>query len=229
MHHFFRQTLRMDCRAPSRMVLLCLLVVIGTSRCTDTVERPVEEPDSSATLRDQQTDAASDVSEEENIAPIRILRDPYAMFAGVAVDPVNDKAILSDDNTRSLMTYDLTVPGDSTRMTEYRQKLAGPRSGISNVCGITVDPVTKEIYMVNTDVSDNVLVFSYEQAGDVPPVRELRVDHGSWGITLDRDHDELFMTVQHLNKIAVYPSTAQGTAPTFRVIQGPNTQLVDPH
>ena len=217
----------------AKMVILYLLIVGGTSDVANTAQpqRPQSKKLGSTTRpSNQQRHATSNVSADGNIAPIRIVEDRYPMFAGVGVDPVNDKAVFGDDNTRSLLTYDRAVPGDSRRITEYREKLGGPKTGrISHPCGIAMDPVSKEIYMVNTDFTDDMLVFSYGQSGNVSALRELSVDHGSSGVSLDRDHNELFMTVQHLNKIAVYRATAQGEETTLRFIQGPKTGLVDPH
>jgi DNA-binding beta-propeller fold protein YncE len=90
--------------------------------------------------------------------------------------------------------------------------------------------VTREIYAVNNDANPfNLLVFSHEQTGDVSPVRELKVDHGAWGISLDRDHDEMAVSIQHTAQIAIYSRTAQGAAQPLRVIQGPRTELANPH
>ena len=75
-----------------------------------------------------------------------------------------------------------------------------------------------------------MLVFSYEQSGDAAPLRELEVDHGGWGMYLDHQHyNELFFTIQHLNKIAVYRPNAQGKEEPHRFIQGPKTGMSDPH
>jgi len=63
----------------------------------------------------------------------------------------------------------------------------------------------------------------------VAPLRELTVDHGAWGIVLDREHNELFLTIEHAHKISVYRKTADGKDEPIRFIQGPDTGLADPH
>ena len=61
------------------MALLCLLIVVGISDHVYTAQAPGQEPG----------------SEEGNIAPIRVIWNRYPMFAGVAVDPFNDKAVMT--------------------------------------------------------------------------------------------------------------------------------------
>ena len=205
------------------MAFLCLLILAGTSACTETAEGP----DATSMLSEQPAD---DLSEVGNIAPIRVIYDRYPMFAGVAVDSVTDQAVLTDDNLRSVLVYDRNTPGSSEHITEYSRRIAGPSTRLSSVCGVAVDPENQEIYVLNTDAGDNMLVYSYDQSGDTAPLRELSVDHGGWGMFLDhKNHKELFFTIQHLNKISVYRPNAEGREEPHRYIQGPNTKLVDPH
>jgi DNA-binding beta-propeller fold protein YncE len=193
------------------MVLICLLILGGTSASS-------------------QQAGASEVSEEGNIAPIRVIWDRYPMYAGVAVDSVNDKVVMTDDNHFGVLLYDRNVPGSTEEITEYRRKIEGPQTRLSSVCGVALDPATQEMYVLNTDFGNNMLVFSYEQSGNSAPLRELAVDHGGWGIFLDREvNNELYFSIQHLNKISVYHPDAQGRDTTVRYIQGPQTKLVDPH
>src|SRR5207244_5515317 len=46
---------------------------------------------------------------------------------------------------------------------------------------------------------------------------------------LDLVHDEVAVTIQHVNKVAVYRRLAAGEEKPLRIIQGPNTGLSDPH
>ena len=193
------------------VILLCLLIGGGSSAYS------------------QQTDA-SDASEEGNIAPIRVIWDRYPVYAGVAVDSVNDKVVMTDDNNFGVLLYDRDVPGSNEEITEVRRRIEGPQTRLSSVCGVALDPATQEMYVLNTDFGNNMLVFSYEQSGNAAPLRELAVDHGGWGIFLDSEiNNELYFTIQHLNKISVYHPDAQGRDTTVRYIQGPKTKLVDPH
>jgi DNA-binding beta-propeller fold protein YncE len=55
------------------------------------------------------------------------------------------------------------------------------------------------------------------------------VAHGSGGIFLDVKNDELFITTEHVNKVTVYRRGAGGAADPLRNLQGPHTELADPH
>jgi DNA-binding beta-propeller fold protein YncE len=112
---------------------------------------------------------------------------------------------------------------------EPRRILGGHKSRLEYVCGVAIDPVSREIYTVNNDTFDNMVVFSRDQNGDVVPLRELSVDHSAWGLSLDRDHDEVAVTSQQLHKVAIYRRTAQGKEAPVRIIQGNKTGLADPH
>jgi DNA-binding beta-propeller fold protein YncE len=162
-----------------------------------------------------------------DVSPVRTVRDPYSTFAGIAVDPVNHEVVMSDENRFSLLVYDRTL--DSAGVAEYRRRLSGPQTKIEFICGVTIDPVTREIYSVNNDTMDNMIVFGPDARGDVAPSRELKVDHGAWGVALDRKNDEVVITIQHLSKVAVYRRSAQGEEPTLRAIEGTRTGLADPH
>ncbi len=225
MLYFLRPTIMTGLSAPGRTVaFLCLLILAGSSACTET---PSGDLGSGSMLSDQPAD---DFSEVGNIAPIRTIWDRYPMFAGVAVDSVNDQAVLTDDNLRAVLVYDRKTPGSSEYITEYSKRIAGPLTRLSSVCGVALDPESQEIYVLNTDFGNNMLVFPYGQSGDGAPLRELSVDHGGFGMYLDRQHnDELYFSIQHLNKIAVYRPNAEGKEEPLRYIQGPNTKLVDPH
>lgn len=162
-----------------------------------------------------------------DLRPIRIVQDPYSTFAGIAVDPINNEVVMSDENRFSLLVYDRLT--NTRGIAEPRRKISGPKTHIEFICGVAVDPVNREIYTVNNDTIDKMVVFSHEARGDVAPLRELNVDHGAWGVSLDRDNDELAISVQHINKIAIYRRTAQGDEKPLRAIQGPKTGIADPH
>ena len=174
-----------------KTLLLCLLILGGTSGLAYAAPPQSKKPGSTVKSGNRQGGAAANPSTEGNIAPIRTIRDRYPMFAGVAVDPVNDKAVFSDDNTYSLLTYDRAVPSSGKGVTEYRERIVGPKTGIARVCGVAMDPVSREIYMDNTDGTDDLLAFpkdSRKEAGfqlgkiqaglepnDWKPFKEIRI------------------------------------------------------
>jgi DNA-binding beta-propeller fold protein YncE len=92
-----------------------------------------------------------------------------------------------------------------------------------------IDPANGDIYAVNNDTIDTLVIFSRQAIGNVTPDRELHTPHGTFGIAVDEDAKELFLTVQHDNAIVVFNKTAQGAEAPIRVIQGDDTALADPH
>ena len=163
-----------------------------------------------------------------NIAPIRSVQDPYPVFADIAVDPDSNIVAVADENKFSLRTYDRDL--STGAVADPRTVITGTRSGIDFVCGVAIDPVNKQIYAANNDTAADLMVFNYDAHGDVPPERVLTpAATGTWGVGLDLVHDEVAVSVQHINKVAVYRRLAAGDEKPLRIIQGPNTGLSDPH
>src|SRR5207247_7095108 len=52
---------------------------------------------------------------------------------------------------------------------------------------------------------------------------------GTFGIAVDEEKQEMFLTVQHENSIVVYRKQASGEEKPLRTIAGSDTQLEDPH
>ena len=164
-------------------------------------------------------------------APIRRIYDPYPTFEGIALDENRGEVFVGNDNrgsTRSVLVYRAEFqPTD--KVMEPLRRIAGPKTHLGAICGVAVDPDNKELYVVNPDGGDNMTVFPFESNGNVGPARELNVAHGAWGIFIDQKHDELFVTSEHVNKVSVYRRTADGDEDPVRYIQGPNTEMADPH
>jgi DNA-binding beta-propeller fold protein YncE len=163
-----------------------------------------------------------------DVSPTRIVTDPHPTFDGFAVDPDNDVVVMSDENRSSLLIYDRTAGGQSTAVTEPKRQIIGPRTDLGFIAGVTLDPRRREAWVVNND-GGGVDVFSYNQHGDVKPIRELEVPHQSWGLSLDLTRDELAVTSQQYQGISIFHRTATGVERPLRTIRGANTQLADPH
>jgi DNA-binding beta-propeller fold protein YncE len=162
--------------------------------------------------------------------PTRSIRDPYAAYSAVAVDPTNNEVVLTDENLFQILVYDrmANTPANAS-MTEPKRILGGLETKIEFQCGLYIDPNNGDIYAVNNDTVDTLVIFSRDQKGNVPPKRELITPHGTFGIAVDEGAQELFMTVQHENLVIVYPKNAQGKDAPLRYIQGGKTMLADPH
>ena len=166
--------------------------------------------------------------------PIRVIEeDPYSNFSGMAIDEESGEIYVSNDNEakgQSIETYRVEFPASrSNRVTEPLRMISGPKADLGDICAIAVSPEFNEIYKVSGEGNSELAVFSTDANGNVEPIRWLPTSHGAWGIALERKFDELFVTIEHVNRVAVYQRTAQLTDDAVRYIQGPKTQLADPH
>lgn len=159
--------------------------------------------------------------------PVRIIQDNFPVFSGITMDVPRGELIITDDSRSSILTYKSQFrPTDNIR--EPIRRIRGPNTLLGYVCGVAISLEHEELYAVSGD-DEWAGVFPLEANGDVPPLRRFTIDHGAAGIFLDRKNDELFITSEHLNKVAVYGRTAVGDGGELRYIQGPKTGLADPH
>jgi len=164
-----------------------------------------------------------------DIAPSRSVLDPYPTFHSVAVDPENNITVISDSSRKGLMIYDRAAGGRSTGIARTLTEIRGPATGMTFIAGVAIDPARKEAYTVNNDIGDRMVVFSYDDEGNARPRRVLHVPHQAWGLSLNRDRDEMAVTVEASNMIVVYRREAKGEDAPLRVIRGARTGLGDPH
>lgn len=166
-----------------------------------------------------------------DIVPVRSVADPYPSLHSVAVDPENNIVLMSDSNRGGILVYKRsagTAP-DANTVTEPVKQMRGPATGMMFVAGVASDPRHREVFAVNNDIGDRMEVFPYDAEGNVKPKRILFVPHGSWGVALNAQREEVAVTVEHANTVVVYRREAtMGDAP-LRVLHGPNTGLEDPH
>jgi DNA-binding beta-propeller fold protein YncE len=163
------------------------------------------------------------------IEPIRVIADLYPTFDGLAVDSVNGRVVMSDENRHGLMSYARSAGGSSEAVTEPLRHVFGPKTRIGFAAGVAVDPIHKEAYTVNNDGGDQLLVYGYDAHGNVEPTRYLRVPHQSWGVSLSNERDEIALSVQQSNAIVVYGRAAKGLDAPRRQVSGARSQLHDPH
>jgi DNA-binding beta-propeller fold protein YncE len=166
-----------------------------------------------------------------DVQPIRAIEDPYPSFNGVAVDSANNLAMFSDTNRKSMLLYDRAGGDRSDQETKPLRQVVGPKTLLGYAAGLTFDANRREIYAVNNDIEDSLMVFSYDDAGNQRPKRALVIPHGSWGLSLSQSRNELTMSVQDgsNNAVVTYSREANGFDPPTRVLHGKNTMLADPH
>jgi DNA-binding beta-propeller fold protein YncE len=161
-------------------------------------------------------------------APARVIKDPNSSFSAVAVDVAHNEIVLQDENLGQIMVYgrqDNTPPRAS--LTEPRRIIGGSATRVAMNCGVYVDPESGDIYNVNGDTQDWMSVFSREQKGNVPPMRELAAPHRAFGVTVDEVAKELFVTIQHPPAVVVWPKLAQGKDAPLRILEGDKTMLAE--
>ncbi|MCS7117457.1 MAG: hypothetical protein NZ957_01540 [Thaumarchaeota archaeon] len=162
--------------------------------------------------------------------PAKYVLDPYPIINGMAVDPHNRMVFLSDTNLKSLLMYsldDATAPGDVVRP---RRHIIGPQTEVGFVAGVAVDPNSGEIFAVNNDIEDSMVVFDYEDDGNVRPKRKVMVPHRAWGISLSEK--EIAISVQTfgvvvLDRQRIYSAPASCPHPD-RSIYGLSSDMADP-
>jgi DNA-binding beta-propeller fold protein YncE len=164
-----------------------------------------------------------------DLAPLRAIQDPYPSFHGVAVDPKANRAILADTNRSAVYVYERTAASTGGEVTPPLTFIRGPATGLMFVASVAIDPDRQEIYAVDNDTGDRVVVFGYGDEGNARPRRLLEVPHQAWGLSINPKRGELAVTVQSPNEVVVYRRDASGRDEPRRVLRGPQTGMADPH
>jgi DNA-binding beta-propeller fold protein YncE len=176
---------------------------------------------------------AAPVSDErkpvpEDIPAARMIADPNPAFNGIAVDPTNGVVVMSDPNRKSLLVYDRTLNSAGPTSVALRQ-IIGPETYIGMVAAVVADPQRQQIYTVNNDIEDTVVVMPYGATGNAKPARVFSVPHQAWGLALSHASDEIAVSVEIQNAVVFYRSDVNGVEAPLRIIRGPATGLADPH
>jgi 6-phosphogluconolactonase (cycloisomerase 2 family) len=173
---------------------------------------------------------SSQTTETTRRPPIRYLRDLDPTYSYVAVDTRRNEVFLQDHNKWTIQVFnrlDNTPP--KVARTEPKRVIGGDKTEIMfNTC-IYIDPKNGDIYTVESDVGDMVIVFSEDAEGNVAPSRKLNITHRGYAMSVDEDKQELFVSIQHPPQIEVYRKTAVGDEKPLRVLQGESTRLSDSH
>ena len=162
--------------------------------------------------------------------PTRTIRDMDPIYSSVAVDLNFDEVVLMDNNNWALRIFnrlDNTPPG--VPFTQPKRVIQGPETDIQYNNGIYIDPKKGDIYSVETDTGDEVVVFPREANGNVKPARILETPHRGFSLAVDEERQELYVGVQHPPEVAVYRKGASGNEKPLRSLQGESTRLSDVH
>ena len=161
-------------------------------------------------------------------ATLRVVRDPYSSFGGVSVDVTRDEIVIQDQNRGQITVYgrlDNTPP--QATLTEPRRVIGGSLTNINHNCSVYVDPNTGEIYSMNGDITHWLTVWSREKRGNVAPDRQLVTPHRTFGIAVDEEAQEMFITTQHPATVLVWRKTAKDKDAPVRILEGEKTALAE--
>src|SRR5438132_2946490 len=161
--------------------------------------------------------------------PVRMIRDSYASYSSVAVDATNNEVILTDENLFNVLVYNRLDNTPPAAKTEPKRAIGGLKTRIEFQSGVYIDPKNGDIYAVNNDTVDTLVIFSRGAKGDVRPDRDLHTPHGTFGIVVDEEHQELLLTVQHDSAVVTFQKMAKSEDAPIRLLQGEHTLLADPH
>ena len=164
-----------------------------------------------------------------DVPPVRVVSDPYPTLHSVVVDAERNKVFMSDPNRHALWSYDRLSASKGREMIEPLTGIRGPSTGMMFIAAVTLDRAKQEIYTVDNDIGDRMMVFPYDADGNVKPKRVLDVPHQAWGISISDERNEFAISVESPREIVIYPKGAEGRAQPPRTIRGPKTGLGDPH
>jgi len=176
--------------------------------------------------------ASQDSGETTDVvrAPVRNILDTDPIYSAVTVDTRLDEVYLQDPNTWSIRVFgrlDNTPP--TAPRTEARRVIGGPKTDVQFNSCVYVDPKNGDIYSVENDIGDSIVVFKNNANGDAEPIRKLNVTHRAYAMAVDEENDEFYLSVQYPPQVAVYRKLASGNEKPRRLIQGESTRLSDSH
>src|SRR5262245_36649498 len=153
-------------------------------------------------------------------APERVIKDPYAGFSAVAVDVAHNEIILQDENRAQIAVYGRTdnTPPQAT-LTEPKRTIGGGNTKIQHNCGVYGDPNTEAISSINEDITQYLTAWCREKKGNVAADRMLETPHRTYGIAVDEETQEMFITTQHPAAVLVWRKSAQGTEAPLRILE----------
>jgi 6-phosphogluconolactonase (cycloisomerase 2 family) len=181
----------------------------------------------------QRGSPAAPASETRGAGSDRLMRtivDTHPTYSAIAVDVNSNDVILQDNNRWSYRVFnrlDNTAPGEE--LTPPKRLVQGDKTSLQFNNGLYVDPNNGDIYSVESDTGDKMVVFPREADGNVEPKRILATPHRVYNIAVDEGRSELFVTVEYPPEIVVYPKGANGKQAPLRRIRGDATGLDAPH
>jgi 6-phosphogluconolactonase (cycloisomerase 2 family) len=158
--------------------------------------------------------------------PIRQIRDLEPIYGSVGINNMTNEVVLGDANFWSIRVFnrtDNTPPG--VPFTPPKRIIRGVDAQIQFINGIYIDPKNGDIYAVETDTGDKIIVFNQDDQGNVKPKREIAVPHRGFSLAVDEEKQEIFVGVHYPPEISVFRKDASGKERQVRRLQGESTRL----
>jgi 6-phosphogluconolactonase (cycloisomerase 2 family) len=162
--------------------------------------------------------------------PFRTIRETFPVYTAVGVYLNTDEVFLQDNNlwsTRVFNRLDNTPPKAS--FTEPKRVIQGDKTFIQFNNGLYVDQANGDVFSVESDTGDKMVVFEHDAGGNVSPKRLLHTPHRIYSIAVDEMRKELYATVEYPPEVVVYKKEAQGEEKPLRNIVGDKALLEGPH
>ena len=178
----------------------------------------------------REREALFEAVEQGTAAHLRTIADTYPTYTAVGVNVRTNEIILQDMNlwsTRIFNRLDNTPP--NAELTEPKRIIRGSETHIQFNNGIYIDPENGDIYSVESDTGDRMVVFAHDAGGNVEPKRILNTPHRVYSISVDEERGELYMTREYPPEVVVFRKDAEGDEAPLRVIKGDRTKLEGPH
>ena len=86
-------------------------------------------------LADPQADAST-IPPKAQLPPVRYVIDPYPTFNGIVLDAHSNRVLMSDENRKSVLTYDRSAGGNSPAVTSPMWQIIGPQTEVGFIAGV---------------------------------------------------------------------------------------------
>ena len=105
---------------------------------------------------------------------LRTIQDTDSIYTAVAVDTRSNEVYLQDNNKWGINVFNRleNTPARAAR-SEPKRVINGPNTQLQFNSAIYIDPNNGDIYSVENDTGDSIVVFAHNSNGNVEPVREL--------------------------------------------------------
>ena len=172
--------------------------------------------------------------------PDRVIRDRYPSFSSIAVDLARDQVVVTDENLFQVMFFNRTennAPNQvatplrviGTKWDESLMSREESKTKIEFQCGLYIDPRNGDVYAVNNDTQDTLVIFSNEQVGNVRPTARSTRRTAPSASRSTRPRRRCSSPSSTTAPSSSTSKGASGEEPPFRLLQGNRTRLADPH